>query len=203
MKNRASSAVFRAIIQKVGVFGGGLRRHYLWIGVSVIALLFPLGLHFTHQLKYYPLIHALADRQWVRADLETLNLFETYRFPKEKETYLDSPAPLYLSAIPCDELKAVDKLWLKYSDGRFGLSVQTRILKATGNDPKKLHWERYAQFEKAVGWPHIDSDHYDRADPKTLPQGHFPYNLGFSYETYGSGFNRTWRLEFNPDCGFY
>jgi hypothetical protein len=201
MKNCASSAVFLAIIQKVCVLGGGLRRHYLWIGVSAIALLLPLGLHFTHQLKYYPLIHALADRQWVLADIETLNLFETYRFPKEQETDLDSPAPLDLSAIPCDELKAVDKLWLKYSDGRFGLSVQTRILKATGNDPKKFHSERYAQFEKAVGWPY-NREQYDRADPKNVPQGYFPYNLGFSYETYGSGFNRTWRLNLNPDCGF-
>ncbi len=30
----------------------------------------------------------------------------------------------------------------------------------------------------------------------------FPYRLGYSYDTLGSGFNRTWRLLINPNCGF-
>jgi hypothetical protein len=172
-----------------GVSGG------VWNGIASI----------THQLKYCPLIDALANRQWVKADIETLTLFDAYRFPKEKESDLDPPAGLDLEAIPCHELKAVDKLWLKYSDGRFGLSVQTPILKATGNAPKEGGWERYEKFEEAVGWwSHTpDVENYDRADPKTLPQGHFPYRLGYDYTTYGSGFIRKWRLYLNPDCGFY
>ena len=37
---------------------------------------------------------------------------------------------------------------------------------------------------------------------QTILVGHFPYRLGYDYATFGSGFNRTWRLDLNPDCGF-
>jgi hypothetical protein len=82
------------------------------------------------------------------------------------------------------------------------LSVQGQILKATGNSSEKLE-DRYKTFEQAVGWPldHRDMS-YETGDPKTMTLGHFPYRLGHSYDTFGSGFNRTWRLSINPECGF-
>lgn len=167
-----------------GVSGG------VWNGVPSI----------THRLKYCPLVDALASRQWVKADWETLTLFDAYRSPQEDDF---SPPPLIESNISCPDLKAVDELWLKYSDRRFGLSVQKPILKSTGNDAEQLDWRKYEKFEEAVGW-RIDprEDSYNGVDPKTIPLGHFPYRLGHSYETFGSGFNRTWRLSLNPDCGF-
>jgi hypothetical protein len=167
-----------------GVSGG------VWGGVPTI----------TYRLRYCPLTDALAKRQWVRADWETLTLFDAYRIPIKDSP---DPAPLHVEDIPCSDLKEVDRLWRQASQGRFGLSVQKRILKATGNRPDELHWERYAKFEKTVGWM-VDprDDRYNGVDPRTIPVGHFPYRLGYSYQTFGSGFNRTWRLSINPSCGF-
>ncbi|HEY9879143.1 MAG TPA: GUN4 domain-containing protein [Leptolyngbyaceae cyanobacterium] len=167
-----------------GVSGG------VWGGVPAI----------THRLKYCQLADALAQGQWVKADWETLTLFDAYRLPEEDSP---DPSPLIHQDIPCHELKAVDQLWLKASNGRFGLSVQTDILKKTGNIPGELHWRRYEAFEKAVGWViDVREDTYNGADPQTIPVGHFPYRLGYSYITYGSGFDRTWRLALDPSCGF-
>lgn len=167
-----------------GVSGG------VWNGVASI----------THRLKYCRLVDALANRQWVKADWETLALFDAYRIPFENSS---APAPLVISEIPCHELQGIDQLWRKFSDQRFGLSVQTPIVKSTGNDAEKLDWRKYEQLEQALGW-RIDprEDSYNNIDAKKIPLGHFPYRLGYSYDTFGSGFNRTWRLSINPECGF-
>ncbi|MCT7968242.1 GUN4 domain-containing protein [Laspinema sp. D1] len=166
-----------------GVSGG------VWNGVASI----------THRLKYCPMIDALRQKQWVEADWKTLEVLEPYR-----EDTRSATASLLISEIPCFELHEIDRLWRKYSNNRFGFSIQTPLLKASGNNPEELNGENYAQFEKKVGWsslPYREND-YNGVDPLTIPLGHFPYRIGYSYETFGSGFNRTWRLSLNPDCGF-
>ncbi len=166
-----------------GVSGG------VWHGVASI----------THRLKYCRMIDALRQNQWVEADWETLEVLQPYR-----EDTRSATASLLISEIPCSELQKIDRLWLKYSKNRFGFSIQTSQLKATDNKPGELNWEHYAQFERAVGWSsnHFQEDFYNGVEPQTIPLGHFPYRLGYSYETFGSGFNRTWRLSLNSDCEF-
>ncbi|MCT7961433.1 GUN4 domain-containing protein [Laspinema sp. D1] len=166
-----------------GVSGG------VWNGVASI----------THRLKYCRIIDALRQKQWVEADWKTLEGLDPYREDTRRAT-----ASLLISEIPCSELQEIDRLWRKYSNNRFGFSIQKPLLKAAGNNQKELNWENYAQFEKKVGWsslPYQEND-YNGVDPLTIPLGHFPYRIGYSYETFGSGFNRTWRLSLNPDCGF-
>jgi len=34
---------------------------------------------------------------------------------------------------PCEDLRTIDQLWVKYSNGRFGFSVQKRIYQSLGN----------------------------------------------------------------------
>ncbi|WP_438822818.1 GUN4 domain-containing protein [Planktothrix pseudagardhii] len=52
---------------------------------------------------------------------------------------------------PCEDLRTIDQLWVKYSNGRFGFSVQKRIYQSLGGtrsyDPKV--WEA---FGDQVGW---------------------------------------------------
>ncbi|NER79498.1 MAG: hypothetical protein F6K42_07925 [Leptolyngbya sp. SIO1D8] len=106
--------------------------------------------------------------------------------------------------IICKDLVAIDQLWQRYSAGRFGFSVQTSILQATGNDPaEEVHWGRYEAFEAAVGWNYlqIQESTYDGVPASEIPEGYFPARLGHSFATYGSGFKRTWRLALNPNCG--
>lgn len=167
-----------------GVSGG------VWNGVASI----------THRLKYCHLVDALTSQQWVTADVKTLQLLNPYRADTRSAT-----ASLLINKIPCFELQEIDRLWLKYSNNRFGLSVQTALLKATGHDPKEVNLDHYAQFERAVGWFQLNhrENGYNGVDPQTIPRGRFPYQIGHSYETFGSGFNRTWRLDLNPNCGFF
>ncbi|HEY9647647.1 MAG TPA: GUN4 domain-containing protein [Chroococcidiopsis sp.] len=164
----------------------------VWNGVAAI----------THRAKYCPIIDALVEQRWVDADWRTLGLLEPYRVPQDDPI---DPAPLDLALVPCHELAAIDRLWSQYSNNRFGLSAQTPILKATGNDPTTTDWQRHAAFERAVGWDQVrvKEREYNTAPLEAIPTGHFPYRLGYSYETFGSGFDRAWRLELKPECGFY
>ncbi|WP_425335064.1 GUN4 domain-containing protein [Nostoc punctiforme] len=45
---------------------------------------------------------------------------------------------------PCTDLRTIDQLWVKYSNGRFGFSVQKRIWESVGKD--------YEKFGDRVGW---------------------------------------------------
>ncbi|MEH2424372.1 MAG: GUN4 domain-containing protein [Nostoc sp.] len=45
---------------------------------------------------------------------------------------------------PCTDLRTIDQLWVKYSNGRFGFSVQKRIWESVGKD--------YGKFGDRVGW---------------------------------------------------
>ena len=52
---------------------------------------------------------------------------------------------------PCQELRAIDNLWLKYSQGKFGISVQQEIYKNLGGT-KQYDWNVWRSFGDRVGW---------------------------------------------------
>lgn len=143
----------------------------------------------------------LKKREWVAADWVTLHLMENISSQGEK---IKKGRPsLSLSDFPCPELKQIDQLWLKYSEGRLGFSVQQKFYLQTGNQPGELHWEKYKAFQNAVGWNeangHQNND-YDLRYPSIIPKGYFPFRLGWDYGTFGSGFFREWRAWLNPQC---
>ncbi|NJL68178.1 MAG: hypothetical protein HC894_18330, partial [Microcoleus sp. SM1_3_4] len=66
-----------------------------------------------------------------------------------------------------------------------------------------------------LGWNKLpdadpDSNHihkpyspaFNAVDPQRIPKGFYPYDMGYSYYTYGSGYNGEWRFYLNPACGF-
>lgn len=147
----------------------------------------------------------LAKREWVTADWITLNLMEKIANQgKESESATQSVLTGYaLRNFPCQELKRIDRLWLKYSEGRLGFSVQQQFYLQTGNKPGELHWGKYKAFEAATGWNETrghQADDYDLRFPSVVPRGYFPFRIGWDYETFGSGFTREWRAYLNPDC---
>ncbi|HEY9605747.1 MAG TPA: GUN4 domain-containing protein, partial [Allocoleopsis sp.] len=84
----------------------------------------------------------LAKREWVTADWVTLKLMEKIA-SKGKEPESATQSVLTVSALrnfPCQKLKRIDRLWLKYSEGRLGFSVQQQFYLQTGNTPGELHW---------------------------------------------------------------
>lgn len=80
---------------------------------------------------------------------------------------------------PCHDLATLDNLWLKYSDGQFGLSVQQQIFKRIAAQSKD-EFSLYDAFMDEVKW--------DRRDNlSNSPIGHFPSEDWVQAATYGKG----------------
>jgi len=98
----------------------------------------------THY-NYIRLRDLLAEGKWREADEETgkmmLNVGNVavdmkIRAGEYKYTDVDDHRVSWSSAgyFPCTDLCTIDRLWLKYSNGRFGFSVQMRIISELGED---------------------------------------------------------------------
>ena len=75
------------------------------------------------QLAYY-----LAAGMWKEADDETDRLMLQVA-GREKQRYLDLDD---IRQFPCEDLRTIDQLWVQYSDGHFGFSVQKEIFLESG-----------------------------------------------------------------------
>jgi predicted NACHT family NTPase len=51
----------------------------------------------------------------------------------------------------CKELRTIDNLWLKYSQGKFGISVQQEIYKNLGGT-KQYDQKVWESFGERIGW---------------------------------------------------
>ena len=174
--------------------------------LEVISLDSSVSIHYN----YTHLRDLLAEGKWKEADKETgrLMLAVGYLTAEKKVrdgewTHLDPRTDcldfLHLSYLPCADLCTIDRLWLKYSNGRFGFSVQKRIISELGEDTisflckfnnsyqegQKMK-ELRKSFERRIGWYTPDSK--DSAGRMTLglktyndltfsmqaPHGHLP-----------------------------
>jgi serine protease Do len=100
---------------------------------------------------YTKLEQLLAAGKWKEADGETTNkmLEVTGREKEGWLTYED------VENFSCPDLRAMDRVWVKYSDGRFGFSVQKRIYQSLGGrlgHPKPPHPKEWAAYGEAIGW---------------------------------------------------
>jgi GUN4-like/Effector-associated domain 1 len=91
-------------------------------------------------VDYTKLRNFLIAGQWKQADEETLAVMLKVA-GREIFGWLDDE---HIENFPCTDLRTIDQLWVKYSGGRFGFSVQKRIWESVGKD--------YFQFADRVGW---------------------------------------------------
>jgi len=77
-------------------------------------------------IDYTRLRNLLAAGQWEQADAMTKELMLKVT-GREKEGLLDRNSS---ENFPCEDLCTIDRLWVRYSKGRFGFSVQERILES-------------------------------------------------------------------------
>ncbi|MEM9452240.1 MAG: GUN4 domain-containing protein, partial [Cyanobacteria bacterium P01_E01_bin.6] len=93
--------------------------------------------------RYAQLEDFLRHGQWKKADQETYQLMIT-TVGKEEGQYFSSNE---LLNFPCEELLAIDELWVKYSNGQFGFSVQKEIYLECGGIPDgqydKEAWDKF------------------------------------------------------------
>jgi GUN4-like/CHAT domain len=101
-------------------------------------------------VDYTKLRDLLAAGKWKEADEETLAvMFKAAG--REQEDWLSIES---LENFPCTDLRTIDQLWVKYSNGRFGFSVQKRIWESVGRD--------YGNFGDRVGWREMRTKQVDK-----------------------------------------
>ena len=92
-------------------------------------------------VSYKKLKNLLESNKWFEADRETSSVMLRATC-REVEGWLDDKS---ISDFPSTDLCTINQLWLKYSGGRFGLSVQQQIFESLGK--KSLD-----AFGDTVGW---------------------------------------------------
>ncbi|WP_072149098.1 GUN4 domain-containing protein [Cylindrospermopsis sp. CR12] len=77
---------------------------------------------------------------------------------------------------PCQELRTIDNLWLKYSQGKFGISVQQEIYKNLGGT-KQFDVNVWISFGDRVGWRKQGSwlEYKDLNFSLSAPTGQLPF----------------------------
>lgn len=114
-------------------------------------------------IDYSQLRNYLKAGNWKEADLETYNVML-------EATNGDNLGKESIGNFPCIDLKTINSLWQKYSDDRFGFSIQNKeyqnLSKSFNSLGNKLGWRQGS-------W--ITYDYLSkRFDPNVVPVGHLP-----------------------------
>jgi predicted NACHT family NTPase len=97
---------------------------------------------------YQQLETFLKNSQWKEADKETDRLMLQI-VGKEADQWLSVED---IENFPCEDLRAIDKLWVDYSKGKFGFSVQKKVWMPCGGVAGEYDYEVYKKFADQVGW---------------------------------------------------
>ncbi len=130
-----------------------------------------------HNVDYTKLRNFLKAGQWKEADYETYLVMLKVVYRTEGE-WIRNEELLYF---PSTDLRTIDCLWVKYSNGRFGFSVQKKIyLGVGGRSDGKYDEEVWNKFGDHVGWRKAQSidrnwiDYSEVTFATTAPKGHLP-----------------------------
>jgi serine/threonine protein kinase len=125
-------------------------------------------------IDYTRLRDLLASGRWREADEETTRLILAVA-GRENEGWL-SDKDIY--NFPCRDIRTIDQLWIKYSHGRFGFSVQRRIYQSM-RGTKNFYKEFWDNFGDQVGWRKDEEWMYyeDLNFDITAPEAHLPSGI--------------------------
>ncbi len=128
-------------------------------------------------VDYTKLRDLLAAGKWVEADGETANkMLEVAE--KKEEGWLGVSD---IDRFPCEDLRTIDQLWVKYSNGRFGFSVQKRIYQSLEGTRQYDENEIWKAFSDRVGW-RVNGKWWlyykDLKFNTKASEGHLPYEVG-------------------------
>jgi serine/threonine protein kinase len=88
--------------------------------------------------KFSQLENYLKTQNWKSADIKTLSII----FENSSN----------INNFSCTDLKEIEGLWIKYSQGKFGFTVQKPIYFETGNQPGIKNNNAWRRFADRVGW---------------------------------------------------
>lgn len=117
---------------------------------------------------YSRLRQLLWEGEWQAADEETEQVLLACRGED-----MQPLTPERAAQIPCTDLRTIDDLWSRYSDGRFGFSAQWQVYAEQDSQPRN--------FLQAVGWQGTFGAFFNRPRPyselqfvRSAPRGHLP-----------------------------
>ncbi|NES85910.1 MAG: GUN4 domain-containing protein, partial [Moorea sp. SIO2B7] len=121
---------------------------------------------------YFRLREFLANNKWREADQETDRLMLQIA-GKEESQYLELED---IKNFPIEDLRIIDQLWVKYSDDKFGFSVQKEIWLDCGGKIGEYDYEVFKKFADRVGWRLKEGKRLIYSDYtfNTTARGHLP-----------------------------
>jgi serine/threonine protein kinase len=134
-------------------------------------------------MDYINLRNLLAAKKWKEADEETRRVMLKVAGREEKGSLNEKS----IDKFPCEDLRTMDQLWVKYSNGRFGFSVQKRIYQSLGGT-RKYDEEVWERFGDRVGWRKKNEWLYynELTFSEKAPEAHLPVVWVWGW-TWGGG----------------
>lgn len=130
-------------------------------------------------VDYTRLRDLLAAGKWKQADEETRQrMLEV--MGQQQRGYLDNED---VEKFPCKDLRTINKLWVHYSNERFGFSVQKRIWIEEGGKPGVFDSKVYEKFGDRVGW-RLDGNWKSYSDltfSSNAVPGHLPLGVAIGW----------------------
>lgn len=140
-------------------------------------------------MDYRKLRDLLAARKWREADEETRSVILQVAH-REQIGWLEST---HIKSFPCLDLSTIDQLWVKYSNKRFGFSIQKHIWQEIGGK-NYVDDRAWCRFGERVGW-RVGGDWlwWDNLTfTRNAPKGHLP----------GFGVKKGWLLSWSVLVGW-
>jgi serine/threonine protein kinase len=98
-------------------------------------------------IDYTKLRDFLAQSKWKEADKETAKvMLQVANRTSSGWLRIED-----IDNFPCEDLRTIDQLWLEYSSGRFGFSVQAKIYRSLGGT-QECNEKIWNAFGDKVGW---------------------------------------------------
>ncbi len=182
------------------------------VAIPEVRCFFGLQSEFCPSLRvdYTRLRDLLAVGKWKEADQETTRTM-LQAAGREKEGWLDYEG---MDKFSCEDLRIINQLWLDFSQGKFGFSVQKDIYLNLGGTIE-YNREVWLRFSTQVGWRQGGRwlNYSDLTFNLNAPKGQLPLGLtgdwlgdkrgGWVWEDYG-GYSlwNVWRRTKNCDQYF-
>ncbi len=140
-------------------------------------------------LRYMKLEQLLKDGEWKDADRETYKLMIQICEQDPLHRLFRGFGVKNLQEFPCWDLRRMDVLWVRYSEGHFGFSVQRKIWEECGSPGSSYSGEdkdKWDSFWEQVGWtspssPALPNDSTLKFSPSLTLKGELPLReWGFS-----------------------
>jgi hypothetical protein len=139
--------------------------------------------------RYGKLRELLEEQKWQEADIETTKVM----LEVAGHTDQDELTPDDILKFPCSVIQVIDQLWSKYSDNRFGFSIQQQVYLGVGgtDDISSIDMEILQKTGEIVGW---------RANNKWISLEQLDFSLNAPPGCHPSGW---WRSAYGAKMAIY